>query len=326
MGQERECKSKFTVVGVGEILWDMLPSGKELGGAVTNFAYHAFALGADAYVVSAVGDDELGREIIAKVDELGLSTRYIQLDAKHPTGTVDVTLDANGIPSYVIHENVAWDYIKFTKEAFDLAKKADAICFGSLAQRSQTSRNTIISFLENSCNENNDRCLRVFDINLRQNFYNREIIHQSLQYANALKLNDEELKVIDELLGLSESLGLSKDLNVKTTGLSENMSPFIHDILNHLAEKYSLDLIVLTRGDKGSILFSKGQFSEHSGFRVEVADTVGAGDAFTAAVVMGYLHCLDLDQISNIANKLASYVCSQKGGTPNLPDELKRLL
>jgi len=213
MGREKTSKSKFTVVGIGEILWDMLPSGKKLGGAVTNFAYHASVLGANAYVVSSVGADEPGREIITKVGELGLSDQYIQLDTSHPTGTVDVTLDANGIPSYVIHENVAWDYIEFTEDCLELAKKADAICFGSLAQRAETSRNTIIGFLESTIKEKNDRCLKVFDINLRQNFYNKEIIHQSLQYANVLKLNEEESKVVDELLGLSEGCSLSKNSN-----------------------------------------------------------------------------------------------------------------
>lgn len=319
MSGEKTGKSKFTIIGVGEILWDMLPGGKKLGGATTNFAYHASALGANSYIVSSVGDDELGREIIGKVDELGLSSQYIQLDPKHPTGTVDVTLDANGIPSYIIHENVAWDYIKSTKDCLDLAKRADAICFGSLAQRSQTSRNTIISILKSTYKGNNDNCLKVFDINLRQNFYSKGVIQESLQYANVLKLNDEELKEINELLELNDSCNLSRNISSPFG----NINLFEYEILNCLAETYSLDLIALTRGEKGSILFSEGQLSEHPGFEVEIADTVGAGDAFTAAVVMGYLYRLDLDEINNMANKLASYVCSQKGGTPNLPDELK---
>ena len=251
------------------------------------------------------------------------------MDENYPTGTVEVTLDNKGIPSYIIHENVAWDYIKRTESCVELAKKADAICFGSLGQRSESSRNTILSMLENANDSSNDKCLKIFDINLRQHFYNKEIIHTSLKYANVLKLNDEELPIVAKLLGLedkSESNNKEKAVNMieshNTADEHENNKIYI---LNALADIYSLDLIALTCGKKGSLLLSKGRTSSHPGFKVKIVDTVGAGDAFTAAVTIGLLQGFDLDEINNLANKLASYVCSQEGGTPSLPKELTGL-
>jgi fructokinase len=313
---------KFTIIGVGEILWDVLPGGKKLGGAPTNFTYHASALGTDAYIVSSVGKDNLGNEIIDRVNELGLSSQFIQSDRKHLTGTVDVTLDHKGIPSYIIHENVAWDYIKDTEECLELARKADAICFGSLGQRSQTSRNTILKILQSSNSSGSNNCLKVFDINLRQHFYNKEIIQTSMEYANVLKFNDEEFPVVIKLLGLDNYIRLDNIIKTHNIDAVDENSNFYIDILTNLTKMYSLNLIAVTHGSKGSLLFSKGQISSHPGFQVEVVDTVGAGDAFTAAVVTGLQNGLNLDEINDLANKLASYVCSREGGTPNLPDEL----
>ncbi len=301
MAEVKEEK-KPLVVGIGEILWDILPSGKKLGGAPANFAYHAGELGCEAYIISSVGNDKLGNEILDILNTLGLSSRYIQIDECHPTGTVEVQLDNNGIPSYIIHENVAWDYIKVNEKCLELMKNADAVCFGSLSQRSETSREAILKLLNNT----NNNCIKIFDINLRQNFYNREIIINSLAHANVLKLNELELSIVSDLLGVNGGEESEK--------------------LRKLQKKYSLRLIALTKGDCGSILFNGERISKHPGFKVEVLDTVGAGDAFTAAVTVGLIKKWDLDTINDFANKLGGYVCTQQGATPKIPEWLKTAL
>jgi len=290
---------KFVLVGLGEILWDMLPAGKQLGGAPANFAYHAQALGAQGVVVSCVGDDELGKEILARLAELNLERKYIAVDRHHPTGTVTVELDENGKPDYTIHENVAWDFIPSDPGFADLAVRADAVCFGSLCQRSQVSHNTICDFLHATKPD----CIRLFDINLRQSYFNKEIIHTMLELSNVLKLNDEELPVVADLLGL--------------TG-SEN------DFLSQLTNDYALRMIALTRGADGSCLYTQAEMSSHRGFPAKIADTVGAGDSFAAAVALGLLHGKVLDRINEFANRLAGFVCSKSGATPKLPDSLVR--
>jgi fructokinase len=282
------------LLGVGEILWDMLPAGKQLGGAVTNFAFHAKQLGAEAAVVSAVGEDALGREILDRLKQLGLPGDFLAVDSAHPTGTVDVTLDASGKPTYIIHENVAWDFVPWTPALAPAARRADAVCFGSLAQRSPVTRKTIHDLLAATRCE----CLRVFDINLRQSFYSAQIIESSLQQANVLKLNDEELPVVAKLLGI--------------TGDDES-------ILRALIRRYKLRLVALTRGPIGSTLMTPDASHTHPGIATTVADTVGAGDAFTAAIVIGLLKHTPLETMNNQANRLAAYVCSQPGATPSLP-------
>ena len=301
MAEVKEEK-KPLVVGIGEILWDILPSGKKLGGAPANFAYHAGELGCEAYIISSVGNDKLGNEILDILNTLGLNSHYIQIDECHPTGTVEVQLDNNGIPSYIIHENVAWDYIKVNEKCLELMKNADAVCFGSLSQRSETSREAILKLLNNT----NNNCIKIFDINLRQNFYNREIIINSLAHANVLKLNELELSIVSDLLGINGGEESEK--------------------LRKLQKKYSLRLIALTKGDCGSILFNGERISKHPGFKVEVLDTVGAGDAFTAAVTVGLIKKWDLDTINDFANKLGGYVCTQQGATPKIPEWLKASL
>ena len=301
MAEVKEEK-KPLVVGIGEILWDILPSGKKLGGAPANFAYHSGELGCEAYIISSVGNDKLGNEILDILNTLGLSSHYIQIDECHPTGTVEVQLDNNGIPSYIIHENVAWDYIKVNEKCLELMKNADAVCFGSLSQRSETSREAILKLLNNT----NNNCIKIFDINLRQNFYNREIIINSLAHANVLKLNELELSIVSDLLGVNGGEESEK--------------------LRKLQKKYSLRLIALTKGDCGSILFNGERISKHPGFKVEVLDTVGAGDAFTAAVTVGLIKKWDLDTINDFANKLGGYVCTQQGATPKIPEWLKASL
>jgi fructokinase len=301
MNKANKINSRPLIVGVGEILWDMLPGGKKLGGAPANFAYHAGELGCEAYIISSVGNDRLGDEIIATLDMLGISSRYIGVDPKHPTGTVEVQLGKDGIPSYIIHENVAWDYIELDEDYLELAKKADVVCFGTLGQRAETSRNTIFKVLGNT----SSHCIKIFDINLRQHFYNKEIICNSLERANILKLNENELPIVSRLLGFNGTDG---------------------EVMSKLVNTYSLELIALTKGEKGSIILSGNDISEHPGFKVKVADTVGAGDAFTAAVALGLVKKWDIDSINDFANRVGSYVCTQEGGTPELPEELKEMI
>ena len=285
------------VIGLGEVLWDMLPDGKQFGGAPANFAYHGKALGADAHVVSCVGDDDLGREILDRLDGLQLSHDDVALTDLHPTGTVSVELDADGKPDYVIHEPVAWDVIPWSERLTALAEQTDAVCFGSLAQRSAVSRRTIRDFLAATPGE----CLRIFDINLRQHYYSGEIITSSLQTANVLKLNDEELPEVARLLSIP--------------GDEE-------EVLKTLREQFDLTLIALTKGDRGSVLLTADGRSIHAGQPVEVADTVGAGDAFTAVIAMSWMQGRELDAINARANRVASFVCGKNGATPEMPVEL----
>ncbi|MBZ5552728.1 MAG: carbohydrate kinase [Acidobacteriia bacterium] len=288
------------LVGLGEILWDLLPSGMQLGGAPANFAFHARALGADAVVASSVGADEPGRGILDHLDSLGLNHDYIITDPVHPTGAVWVNIDRNGNPAYVIHEHVAWDFLPLTRQWLGLAGRADAICFGSLAQRSEVSRTTIRALLEKT----SPNALRIFDVNLRAPFFTREVIETSLQLATVLKVSRDELPVVARLLSMSEH------------------GPIL---LNTIMQRYNLRLIALTRGGEGSVLYSGGRSSDHPGYRVEVIDSVGAGDAFTAALALGMLKGYDLDRINDSANRVASFVCSQAGATPALPEECTAL-
>ncbi len=292
------------VVGVGEVLWDMFPEGKKFGGAPANFAYHARMLGADAHVVSCVGADNLGNEILRRLESLGLSRKYVAVDPDHPTGTVSVKVDNHGKPQYVIHEGVAWDYIPSMPWLVELAKRSDAVCFGSLAQRSPDSRATIRDLLA----QTPDECLRVFDINFRQHYYNAETVAIGLEAANVLKLNDEELPEVARLLDLADDNG---DINED-------------EVLASLLDQCGLKLIALTRGSHGSTLIGPQQRSDHPATPTEIVDTVGAGDSFTAAVTMGLLHDLPLETINERANQVAAFVCSQAGATPEMPEQLTR--
>jgi fructokinase len=295
----------FNIVGVGEVLWDLLQTGPQLGGAPANFAYHAHALGAQAYVITRVGSDDLGREILRRFRGMGVHTDAIQTDGRAPTGTATVTLSGAGLADFTIQENVAWDFLGVTNEALALAAHANAICFGSLAQRNQVSRNTIHKLVEAAP----AKALRVFDINLRQEFYSREIIERSLQLANVLKLNEDELPELARMFDLQ--------------GSTENQ-------IRQLARSFDLQVIALTRGPNGSLLFQKdgnsaqgneSRWSNCPSRPVRVVDTVGAGDSFTAALVLGLLCKMNLDEINEVANEVARYVCSQAGATPALPSE-----
>jgi fructokinase len=289
----------FKVIGIGEVLWDLFPSGPQLGGAPANFAWHAQALGARACAITRVGKDALGETILKLFQEQGLPSDTMQVDDKAPTGTVTVALSGEGLPSYIIHENVAWDCLAATPAALQAVAEADAVCFGSLAQRREPSR-TSIQTLMAAAPKN---ALRLLDINLRQHYYSRELVEQSLRLANALKVNDAELAILAGLLSLPGS----------TRGQIE-----------YLAQKYSLQLVALTRGPAGSLLHQAGRWSDCPSVPVTIVDTVGAGDAFAATMVMGLLHKFDLDQINARAGEVARYVCSCAGATPPLPKKFSQ--
>ncbi len=281
------------IVGLGELLWDLFPAGKQLGGAPANFAYITSLLGDKGIPASRLGQDSLGADAIRRLGELGLSTEFIQQDADHPTGTVKVEVDRTGQPRFEISESVAWDFLEWTPQWQKLAQQADAVCFGSLAQRSQHSRATIRRFVRAS----RKSAIRVFDVNLRQNFYSVEVLAESMKLATIVKLNHEELPKIMSLFEL------------ETRG--EEASA--RQLLSH-----EVKLVCVTRGNGGSLLVSADELSEHPGFKVKVADTVGAGDAFTAALVHGYLRGTSLSQINETANRVGAWVASQSGATPSL--------
>ena len=292
------------VVGLGELLWDLLPSGKQLGGAPSNFAYISSLLGSESIVVSRIGNDELGREALARVKTLGLDTSFIQLDDVHPTGTVHITVDAQGFPDFRIVREVAWDYIEWNDTVQELASRADVVCFGSLAQRQDPSRSTIHHFVRAT----RESCLRIFDVNLRQAFYDAVTLKTGFALATVVKVNDEELPVVLQACGLPTSNDELADAEL-------------------LLEHFGMELVCITRGKKGSLLVKKNKHSEHPGFRVQVADTVGAGDAFTAALAHHYRLGHSLDVINAAANRVGAWVASQKGATPAASaDEIARLL
>lgn len=289
---------KMTVVGLGEVLWDMLPGGKQLGGASANFAYHAQMLGAEAWLVSRVGNDVLGHEILERLRAMHLLSDGVTVDPSAPTGTVGIELDRDGKPRFAIRENVAWDHILASDFARAIVARADAVCFGSLAQRNETSRAAIRSLVAAARPD----ALRIFDINLRQKFFSPEILQTSLDLANILKINDEELPVLAQLFGLA--------------GAPEEQ-------IAELARRFDLKLVALTCGAQGSLFYAEGIYSEVAGLPASVVDTVGAGDAFTAMMTLGCLAGWKLDRINRCANEVAAYVVSQPGATPRLPAHLR---
>jgi fructokinase len=286
------------ILAVGEVLWDLLPSGKQLGGAPANFTYHCRSLGADARLVTRVGNDDLGREVLERFRLLGLPTGPVQVDPASPTGTVTVELAADGQPRYTIRDDVAWDRIAADEPTLASAAGADAVCFGSLAQRSEPARSAIRSMVSAARPD----AIRLFDVNLRPPFVDRSVIEASLTLANALKLNDQELPELAAMFGLP-------------SGERESMAG--------LAGRFGLSLVALTRGAGGGLLLADGDWSDHPGRPVEVADTIGAGDSFAAALVVGRLAGRPLDEINRHANEVAAFVCSRPGGTPALPDWLR---
>lgn len=283
---------KPIIVGLGELLWDLFPDGQRLGGAPANFAYHAFLLGNRGIIASRVGNDALGREALQVVNQSGLPTAHIQIDPAAPTGTVQVKLGERGQPDFSISSNVAWDKLDWTPAWQQLAGQADAVCFGSLAQRSPQSRDTIRRVLQST----REDALRIFDVNLRQSFYSAEVLSESLKLANVVKLNEEELPRLATLLGLG--------------GGSQEQAT------RRLVQEFDLELACVTRGSRGSLLANSSRVVEHPGFQVPVVDTVGSGDAFSAAVAHCLLRKAPLEVVSEAANRLGAWVATKPGATP----------
>ena len=288
---------KRYIVGLGEALWDVLPEGKKLGGAPANFAYHAAQFGLDTIAISALGEDKLAEETIEALNEHNLN--YLMPRVPYPTGTVQVTLTGDGIPTYDIKENVAWDNIPLTDEMLEIAKNARAVCFGSLAQRNVVSRENIHKFLDATPKD----CVKIFDINLRQQFYTKEVIKESLKRCNILKINDEELVLIGRMFGYP--------------GLDIENKCWL------ILGKYNLDMLVLTCGTNGSYIFTPGQMSFQETPKVEVADTVGAGDSFTGSFVGSILNGKPVPEAHKTAVHVSAFVCTQNGAMPVVPDRLK---
>ena len=290
MEQMQQQNKRPVVVGIGELLWDLLPTGKTAGGAPINFVYHASRLGAEGYAVSAIGDDEDGVEILKELDKN--SIQYLIEKVPYPTGTVKVKLKEDGIPEYTITERVAWDHMSPTSDAVDLAERADAICFGALAQRSTQSRETIQAILSFAP----DTAYRLFDINLRQHYYNKGLIEESLYLSNVLKMNSDEMNRLKELFGLN--------------GTEDEIAAWF-------MEKYNLKMVVLTAGASYSTVYTPDEVSTLPIPEVEVVDTVGAGDAFSAALIMSLLNGGTLKEAHRYAVKIAAFVCSGKGAWPS---------
>lgn len=292
--------TKDVIVGLGEVLWDVLPDGRKLGGAPTNFAYNVGQFGLNALTISAIGNDDLAAETLHTLDANKLN--YLTPVVDYPTGTVQVSLNEQGVPSYNICENVAWDNIPFTEEMKTAAKNCRAVCWGSLAQRNEKSRKTILDFVDATPKD----CMKIFDINLRQSFYSEEIICESLKRCNILKINDDELVTMGQMFGYPEL-----------------------DITNKcwlILGKYNLDMLVLTCGTNGSYVFSHGKMSFKSTPKVDVADTVGAGDSFTGSFCAARLNGKSIEEAHTIAVETSAYVCTQKGALTVLPKEITTLL
>lgn len=292
---------KKHVVGLGEILWDVLPDGKKLGGAPANFAYHCRQFGLDGIAVSAVGKDALAKEIFEQLEEKSLPVSLEEVD--YPTGVVNVSLDADGVPCYDIVEGVAYDNIHWTEALEAIARNTCAVCFGTLAQRNSTSRDTILRFLDTMPDEGT---LKIYDINLRQRYYSTETVETSLQKSNILKINDEELITVNSMLGMGDIPA--------------------EESCRRLMERFGLDTLILTCGVNGSYVFAEEGMSFLGTPKVKVADTVGAGDSFTAAMCAGMLAGLPLKESHRAAVEVSAFVCTQNGAMPILPPEITSLI
>jgi fructokinase len=289
----------MTIVAIGELLWDLLPDGKQLGGAPANVAQHCLGLGAESVLVSRVGRDDGGDEALGLLQERGCSLEAIQRDPAAPTGTAGVSLDASGQPGFAIPPGAAWDYLEADEAARHAVAGAGAICFGTLGQRTAPARQAIQSLLASA----RPGTLRILDVNWRPPFGSWELLDHSLKSADVIKLSEQELELLSGFLGL---MGDPEDR------------------LAELSRHYGLTLAALTRGSRGSLLQASGETVDHPGLPVRVRDAVGAGDAFTAALTLGLLRGDPLDEISRRANEVAAYVCTQAGATPRLPVELMR--
>lgn len=287
------------IAGIGEILFDVFNDSEELGGAPINFAYHVNRLGAQGYAISTIGDDPRGKKALAELKLRQLSTECITVSNEYQTGYVQAYLDEAGVATYEFPDDIAWDHLTLNSRAKELASQVDAVCFGSLVQRSEGSRKTLMDFLAMVP----EKAVKVFDLNLRQNFYSLEVVLQSLNHSDILKLNDDELPVLMKMLEVQ----------------GDEQSA-----LQQIVEKHDLRLAALTRGGNGSLLVSSNTVADHPGVKTEkIADTIGAGDAFTAATVIGLLKGYDLETVNEKANRVAAWVCSEKGAMPMMPESFK---
>lgn len=283
---------KKKVVGIGEVLWDLLPHCACLGGAPANFAYITTLMGDQGVVASCVGEDSRGIDALRRLEELGLDIDHVQTDREHPTGTVKVELDASGQAQFEIAQPVAWDFLGWTLDWEHLAQSADAVCFGSLAQRSETSRCTIRKFLAAT----SATAVKVFDVNLRQCYYSKDILSESMRLADIVKFNEDELPKIMDLMNIPHKDDVTS--------------------VRRLIREFDLDVVCVTRGGRGSLLVKGEDLSEHRGFKVRVADTVGSGDAFTAGLVHEYLQGASLNLMNEVANLVGAWVASEVGAMP----------
>ena len=293
------------ILGLGELLWDLLPQGPRLGGAPANFSVMAGRLGNHAIILSRIGRDELGRDAVAVLDPLPADTTDLQIDSMHETGRVTVALK-DGQPEYTIHEPAAWDFLELSDQWVQLAERAQAICFGSLAQRSPDSRQSIQTLVA----QTPTKCVRVFDVNLRAPFYSSEVIQESLELATVMKMNDAEVPLVLQLLGLPEQ---AESASHALRAGAERL----------LAEFPTLQMVAVTRGAHGSILVRRDAFHEHPGIPAAVADTIGAGDAFTAAMTHYLVRGADLPVLNEAGNRWGAWVASQPGAMPPLTQEIQ---
>ncbi len=290
------------ILGIGELLWDLLPAGPRLGGAPANFSVMAGRLGSHVAALSRIGRDDLGRQAVALLDPMPVDTEFLQVDPQHETGRVTVAFE-NGQPHYTIHEPAAWDFLELSDEWVRLAERADAICFGSLAQRSLESRQTIQTLAA----QTQAHCVRVFDVNLRHPYYSSEVLQESLELASVMKMNDAEVPVVLSLLGLQ--------------GFDPMAPGALRAGAERLLEEFpTLNMVAITCGAHGSLLVKRGEWHQHPGIPVKVADTIGAGDAFTAAMTTYMLRGADLAMLNEAGNRWGGWVASQAGAMPNLDD------
>jgi fructokinase len=298
-------KEPHLVLGIGELLWDFMPDGTRLGGAVANFTVMSSRLGNHTAILSRIGRDQLGRDAVDLLDPLPVDASMLEVDPVHETGRVTVSF-ASGQPSYTIHQPSAWDFMDLTDEWVQLAERADAICFGSLAQRCQVSRQTIQTLVS----QTSSSCIRVFDVNLRPPYFTSEVIQESLELATVMKMNDDEVPQVMALLGLPvDDDPPQHRLRIASERLLEEFP--------------TLDLIAVTRGSHGSLLVKRTEWHEHPGIPVKVADTVGAGDAFTAALTHYLLRGADLATLNEAGNRWGGWIASQSGATPVLPEVVR---
>jgi len=296
-------KDRHLILGIGDLLWDLLPSGAFLGGAVANFSVMAGRLGSHAALLSRIGRDELGRQAMDALDPMPIDTSAIEVDTLHQTGRVTVSFTGNE-PSYIIHQPAAWDFFELSEQWMQLAERADALCFGSLAQRNQQSRQTIQTLVAQASSDS----VRVFDVNLRAPFYSGEVVEESLELATVLKMNEDEAPLVLRLLGMDAA---PPDNPLRATA-------------ERLLEEFpSIELVAVTRGARGSMLVTREEWNDHPGYQVQVADTIGAGDAFTAALTHYLLRDASLATINEAGNRWGSWLASQAGAMPALPEQAR---